>query len=62
MLTRYLFIYEGIHVEVYSFQVQNQVLRRFTDSSLLRNIIFLITKITSKIIYQLAQDKSIERL
>ena len=54
MFTCYLFIDESIHIEVYSFQVQNQILRGLAYPCFLGDNSFFIAEITLEIINQLS--------
>lgn len=56
-----LFIDEGIHIEVNSLQMKDQVLRSFADSCLLGDIGLLIAKITVIVTDQLSKDESLKR-
>jgi hypothetical protein len=61
MLIGNFFIDEGVHIKVYSLEMEDEVLRSFANSCFLRNISFFIAEIAFVVGDQLAQDKSIER-
>ena len=60
MLIGDLFIDEGIHIEVDSLQVEDQVLWSFADPCLLRDISLLVAEITVVVADQLSEDESLE--
>jgi hypothetical protein len=57
-----LFIDEGVHVEIYPLEVEDEVLWRLADTRLLRDISLLLAKIAFIVSYEFAKDESVEGL